>query len=209
MQHILAYYEPKGTFVLTNDLMYPSRFFSEIMKTMYKKLALFEALTSCATEFINKSLVKGSALIKNHINNSVQIALTMIIKVLTRGSGNNIDLTDIDVMKKKSSYQNALDYFFHTDMTGILYKYMCIANDRICNDSFNLMRTIKINTFETSVLHFGMDDDLKFRLIYEGYSKTIKYFTSLLHVMEITERSRSPDEFVESFEIRYKKYFRQ
>ena len=70
----------------------------------------------------------------------------------------------------------AIDYFFHMDITGILYKYMSIANDRICNDSFNRMRTIKLNTFETNTLHFEMTEELKSRLIYEGFSKTIKHF---------------------------------
>ena len=50
-----------------------------------------------------------------------------------------------------------------------------------------------------------MNDELKCRLIYEGYSKTIKYFTNLLHLIEITERPRSSDEFLESIELRYKK----
>jgi predicted patatin/cPLA2 family phospholipase len=201
MGDILAYYELKGTFINTNDLEYPSRFFVEIMKSLYKKLETFEKMTNEAMEGINKK----DPLSKNHINNHIQVAMTMISKILTRGSGNNVDLTDIELKKDRSTYQKALDFFFHTDMTGIMYKYMCIANDRICNDSFNRMRTIKINTFEASVLHFDMDDDLKFRLIYEGYSKTVKYFTNLLHIMEITEMSRPDDEYLESFELRYKK----
>ena len=95
---------------------------------------------------------------------------------MTRGSNNKVDLSDIDLTKERSTYQKAVDFFFHTDMTGIISKYISIANDRICYDSFNRMRTIKINTFESSTLHFNMSEDLKFRLIYEGYSKTIKYF---------------------------------
>lgn len=205
MRNILAYYELKGTFINTNDLEYPSRFFTDIMKTLYKKLESFEKMTNKAVEDINKPQKKKELHVKNYINSSIQVATTMISKILTRGSGNNVDLTDIDLNKDRSSYQKALDFFFHTDMTGILYKYMCIANDRICNDSFNRMRTIKINTFEAATLHFDMDDDLKFRLIYEGYSKTIKYFTNLLHIMEITERPRPEDEYLESFELRYKK----
>lgn len=205
MRNILAYYELKGTFINTNDLEGYSRFFTEIMKTLYKKLEMFEKITNKAVEDINKKEKKKDGHIRNYINNSIQVAITMASKILTRGSGNNVDLTDIDLNKERSSYQKALDFFFHTDMTGILYKYMCIANDRICNDSFNRMRTIKINTFEASTLHFDMDDELKFRLIYEGYSKTIKYFTNLLHIMEITERPRPEDEYLESFELRYKK----
>lgn len=196
MSHILAYYELKGTFIKNNDLEYPCSFFSEIMKNLYKNLTKFEKITNEAVREINKN--------KNYINEYVQIALTMVSKVLTKGSGNNIDLGDLDLDRNKSSYQKAIDYFFHTDMTGILYKYMCIANDRICNDTFNRMRTIKLNTFETSVLHFGMNDELKARLIYEGYSKTIKYFVNILRIMELTEKSRSSDEYLESCELRFK-----
>jgi len=101
------------------------------------------------------------------------------------------------------SYKKVVDYFFHTDMAGIFYKYMCIANDRICTDMFNRMRTIKVNTFETNVLHFGMDRELKSRLIYEGYSKTIKYFTNILRIMELTQMSRVSD-FIPSYEVLYK-----
>jgi hypothetical protein len=118
----------------------------------------------------------------------------------------NIDNPSESLIEEKSSYQKAIDFFFHTDLTGILYKYVCIASDRICNDSFNRMRTIKINTFESHLLDFNMDDDMKARLIYEGYSKTIKYFTNLLHIMELTGRNRSDDEYLESYEIRYKKH---
>lgn len=203
MRNILSYYELKGTFIRSNDLEYPSYHFSELMKHLYKKITEFEMLTNEAVEAINKS---KKIHIKNYINSSIQIALAMISKVLTRGSGNNIDLEDIDINKKKSTYMKAIDYFFHTDMTGIFYKYICIANDRICNDPLNRMRTIKLNTFETGTFQFNMDDELKYRLIYEGYSKTVKYFISLLHIMEITGRSRSADEYIESIELKYKKY---
>jgi predicted patatin/cPLA2 family phospholipase len=203
MGNILAYYEHKGTFVKGNDLVSPSKYFSEIMKNLYKKLLEFDTITNNATIFVNKK--RKEKFIKNYMTCSVQIAITMISKILTRGSGNNIDMTNFEIKKEQSSYQKVLDYFFHTDMTGILYKYMSIANDRICNDSFNDMRTIKLNSFETSTLHFNMDDDLKARLMGEGYFKTIRYFTSLLHTMEVTGKLRSSDEYIESIEIVYKK----
>ena len=167
---------------------------------------MFENLTNTAVETINKKKKKEDH-IKNQINNSIQIATSMISKILTKGTGNNIDTSDIDINieQNKSTYSKALDYVCQTDMTGILYKYMCIANDRICNDFFNRMRTIKINTFETATLHYGMDNELQARLIYEGYSKTIKYFTSLLHIMEMTRRTRPKDEYLESYELKYKR----
>jgi hypothetical protein len=204
MRNIFSYYELKGTFILTNDLEHPSIYFAEIMKNLYKKLEEFEKLTNEGVELIVKS--KKEPGIKNYINNSIQIAISMISKILTRGSGNNIDLSDTDLLNKgSSSYQKLVDYFFHTDMPGIMFKYICIANDRICSDSYNKIRTIKLNTFETATLQFDMNDELKCRLIYEGYSKTIKYFTNLLHLIEITERPRSSDEYLESIELRYKK----
>ncbi len=203
MRNILSYYELKGNFNKSNDLISPCKYFSLTMKNMYIKIIEFEKLTNEAVIFINKKTIPP---VKNWISNSVQIALTMISKILTRGSG-NVNIDDINLNKKddKSAYQKAWDYFFHTDMTGILFKYMCIANDRICNDSFNKMRTITLNTYETSTLHFNMDNELMARLIYEGYSKTIKYYTNLLHIMELTDRQRSKEEFIESFELKYKK----
>jgi predicted patatin/cPLA2 family phospholipase len=204
MENILSYYEIKGTFIRSNDMEFTSVHFSELMKRLYKKFKRFEELTVAAVIVVNKTKKKEDH-IKNYIDNSIQIATTMISKVLTRGSGNNIDMDDLGMDKEKSSYSKALDYFFHTDMTGMMYKYLCIANDRICNDSLNNMRTIRLNTFETSTLHFDMNDELKARLIYEGYSKTVKYFTSLLHIMEITERPRPNAEYLESFELRYKR----
>lgn len=213
MKNILGYYDLKGNFIRCDDLETPGEYLSEIMMNMYKKLIAFEKLTDTAVGVINKNVNKNVnktdisvTIVKNYIKNSIQIGTSMISKILTKGTGSNIDTSDdIETDQKKSSYTKAaVDYFFQTDMTGILYKYMCIANDRICNDLFNRMRTIKINTFETSTLHFDMDDELKARLIYEGYSKTIKYLTSLLHIMELTERPRSVDEYLESYEMRYK-----
>lgn len=174
-----------------------------MIKQLYIKIVDFEKLTNIATDIINSN--NKNIKIKNYISNSIQIAIAMISKILTRGSGNNIDITDLDINKNNSSYQKAMDYFFHTDMIGIFYKYMNIANDRICNDSYNKMRTIKLNTFETKVLHYDMDDELKTRLMYEGYSKTIKYFINLLHIMEMTKKSRTKDEYLESYELRFKK----
>ncbi|VBB18921.1 hypothetical protein YASMINEVIRUS_1453 [Yasminevirus sp. GU-2018] len=205
MGHILGYYELKGNFIKSDDLETPGKHFSEIMKALYKKMTTFETTTDLAVTTVNKQREKAKQQpIKNYIKNSIQIATTMIVKILTRGSGSNIDTSDLELNKEQSSYTKAVNYLFHTDMLGILYKYICIANDRICNDSFNRMRTIKLNTFETATLHFDMDEELKGRLIYEGFSKTIKHFTSLLHIMEITERQRPSDEYLDSVEQRYK-----
>lgn len=192
IEHIMMYYELKGIFVKNNDLDCPSLNLSKYMKNLYTKISLFEKMTINATDEVKKK--------KNYINTYIQIAYQTIIKILTKDS-EKIESLD----NRKSSYQKVIDYFFHTDMTGIFYKYMCIANDKICNDTFNDMRTIKLNTFETSTLHFNMEDDLKARLLYEGYSKTIKFFASIIHIMEISGKSRSTDEYLESYELRFKK----
>jgi NTE family protein len=201
--NILAYYELKSTFIKNNEVNSLCEYFSIIMKNLYKKLVEFEKLTNSSVIEINKT--KKENKITNYINSHIQISLTMINKILTRSDNSNIDLTDIDLDRNKSSYRKVIDYFCHTDMTGILYKYMCIANDKICNDNFNNMRTIKLNTFETSTLHFGMDDEIKSRLIYEGYSKTIKYFVNILRIMELTGRTRTNEEYIETYEIKFKK----
>lgn len=193
----LAYYELKGVFIKSNDLNNPTKYFNNIMIAMYKKLIEFDELTEIESEKLKQ---------KNYVKIGVDIAKCMISKILTKGSGNNIDIDlEADKVKNKKSYEKILDYFFHTDMTGLLYKYMCIANDKICNDSFNRMRTIKLNTFEIGTLQFDMSNKLKSRLIYEGYSKTIKHFANILNIMELTGKERTNEEFIESIELRYRK----
>lgn len=193
IKNILVYYELKGAFVKSGELISPSYYLIDLIKNLDTKLLSFNKLTA------------GS---KNYIQSSIDIATSMTQKILTRNN-NDSSITNnnnVIIESDKASYQKLIDYFFHTDMTGIMTKYTCIANDRLCNDSVNQMRTIRLNTFETSVLHFGMDTDLKARLIYEGFTKTIKYFSSILYILEITGKNRSPDEFIESYEIRFKNY---
>lgn len=206
MRDILSYYELKGNFIRSNDSLNPGKYFSENLKILYKRLIEFQALTDSAVTLIGNKNPKTSPPTKNWISSNIQIALVTISKILTQGSGNNIDFSDVDPgTQEKSSYQKAFDYFFHTDMTGILFKYMCMVNDRVCNDSFNRMRTIRLNTYEASTLNFNMDQELKGRLIFEGFSKTIKYFTNLLNIMEKTKRTRADQEYLESCNIRYKR----
>lgn len=195
----LVYYELKGTFVKSNDLDDPTKQFNDIMITLYNKITKFEEITIIESE---------KQKTENYVMNGINIAKEMISKIVTKGTGNNI-ISDIekDNAKNKRSYEKIMDYFFHTDMTGILYKYMCIANDKICNDTFNRMRTIKLNTYEIGTLQFDMNNKLKGRLIYEGYTKTIKYFANILNIMELTEKDRTNNEFIESIELRYKKMF--
>lgn len=188
MKYILSYYEIKST----HDLSLRSnnrlcKYFLNNIKDLHLKL-----------EKINNLIPKCDLKI------SIDIAMATTTKILSRASSNDIDISNTNIQNNKSSYQKAIDYFFHTDMTGILYNYMCIANDKVCNDEFNRMRTIRLNTFETSILHFNMSDELRCRLIYEGYSKTIKYFTSILSAMELTELERT-EEFVESLDVKFKK----
>jgi len=229
MSNILSYYELKGNFIKSNESVNPGIFFSQNLKSLYKKMTDFQTLTDGTVNLMNKNSGSNSTQIKNWISGSIQIGLITISKILTQGSG-NIDFCEDSVQgtvigsgtdigsgsgtdstlqsqqgKEKSSYQKAYEYFFHTDMTGILFKYMCMVNDRVCNDSFNRMRTIRLNTFQASTLNFNMDQELKARLILEGYSKTLRYFANLLNIMEKTKRTRADAEFLESFEIRYKK----
>lgn len=188
MKYILSYYEIKST----HDLSLRSnnrlcKYFLNNIKNLHLKLEKIKKIIPTC-----------------NLNISIDIAIATTTKILSRASSNDINISNINIQNNKSSYQKAIDYFFHTDMTGILYNYMCMANDRVCNDEFNRMRTIRLNTFETSILHFNMSDELRCRLIYEGYSKTIKYFTSILSAMELTGLERD-EEYIESLDIKYKK----
>ena len=203
MRDILAYYEVKGTFIRTNDLDQPCTYFVRLLKDLNTKLVRFNELTNGAIEVLKKTKKDAP---KNYMQSSIDIGLMMISKIVTRGTGNDYDIKDIQLSQSaSSSYKKVVDYFFHTDMTGIFYKYMCIASDRICNDTFNQMRTIKLNTFETNTLHFDMSRDLKCRLIYEGYSKTIKFFANQLRIMELTKKCRALDDLIPSYEVKYRK----
>lgn len=205
MRDILSYYELKGNFVKSNNSVNPGKFLAENLKNLHKNLTEFNTLTDNAVALINKN-VKTDQIIKNWISNNIQIASTTIKKILKQGSVTNIDSPDIETtpIKEKSSYQKIYDYFFNINMLEISFKYMCIVNN-VCNDSFNRMRTIRLNTYEASTLNFKMDQELKGRLIFEGFSKTIKYFTNLLNIMEKTKRIRADSEFLESLGIRYMK----
>lgn len=55
MRNILSYYELKGTFILSNDLEYPSRFFTDIIKNLYKKIDAFDKITTTAVAHLNKT----------------------------------------------------------------------------------------------------------------------------------------------------------
>jgi hypothetical protein len=155
---------------------------------------------------MHKKIEKLDKILKDidiEINGTIKLALSTTTRILIKSEA-NIDFKNNDI--EKTSYQKALDYIFNTNMKDIFYNYMCIANDKIYNDEFNGMRTVKLNTFETGVLHFNMTKELKSRLIYEGYSKTIKYFTSILHTMNITNMKRD-EEYIGTLNTKFKEMF--
>jgi hypothetical protein len=204
MQYILSYYELKGNFIQGNNIENISKYMLNIMNNLNTKINSIEKLIDKSISYLIKHKKEE---VKNNLTSDIQLLITTISKIFTRSSNNEVDI-DNQHSKHKSTYRKAIDYFFNTDMTGIIYRYTCIANDRICNDSINRMRTIKLNTFETQTLHFNMSDELISRLIYEGYSKTIKYFTNILHIMEITGKNRPVnEEYLDSYELRFKKLF--
>lgn len=186
LMDILCYYEIKYAFNKNNDLQTASMQFMSLIKKLCTMIKSIDKL-------IEKSIEKKT--INNTLSTTIQLAYNLINKILK----NN----DITYTNNKSYYTKPIDYFYNTDMFGILGKCLTVINNKVNNDFFNEQRTIKLNAYETKILHFNMDDNLKFRLIYEGYSKTIKYFSNLLHIMEITGKTNI-NEYIESFELRYK-----
>lgn len=162
-----------------------------IMSELHDKMCTFGTMINEAIQTVDTD--------KQYMQIYIDIANVSTMKMKNKGSYSINDIMSSENMS--SSYQKAINYFMHTDMIGILSKYMSIASDRICSNNFNRMRTIKLNTYETETLHFGIGSDLKSRLIYEGYSKTIRYFASLLKVMEITGLERTED-YIESENMR-------
>jgi predicted acylesterase/phospholipase RssA len=185
LMDILCYYEIKYAFNKNNDLQLASPNFMKLIKKLCNMIKTIDKM-------IEKTIEKKS--ITNTLSPTIQIAYNLINKIL---KNNDVVYTN------NKSYTKPIDYFHNTDMFGILGKCMTIINNKINNDFFNEQRTIKLNPFETKILHFNMDDNLKFRLIYEGYSKTLKYFSNILHLMEITQLTMT-NEYIASFEMRYK-----
>jgi hypothetical protein len=168
------------------------------LKTFITKLS---ELSEEETAKINKKN-KTTTPTKNYIKNMIDISNTTLQKILSKITKKNNNISE---KKKESYYNRIMNTIYNSNISDIIYKYLCIANDKICSDTMNMMRTIKLNTFETNTLHFEIDLELISRLIYEGYSKTIKYFVLILYLMEITGIEKTNDEYLESYEIKYKK----
>jgi predicted acylesterase/phospholipase RssA len=197
IQNILCYYELKGLFFLRMNINSISEEFTNIIINLRNKIIKLEKISNNAIIEINK---KNKIIqIKNYIQNIIEITKTMLQKI-------SIKITKkYNIEKTKTYYERIIEKIYNSNVTDIFVKYICIANDKICLDSINNMRTIKLNTFETNTLHFSIDEELLGRLIYEGYSKTMKYYVNILKIMEITEMNRITDEYLESYELKYKK----
>lgn len=183
LMDILCYYEIKYAFNKNNDLQTASSNFMTLIKKLCNMIKTIDKM-------IEKAIEKAI----NTLYTTIQLAYNLINKIL---KNNDVIYTN------NKTYTKPIDFFYNTDMFGILGKCMTIINNKINNDFFNEHRTIKLNPFETKILHFNMDENLKFRLIYEGYSKTLKYFSNILHLMEITQLTMT-NEYIASFEMRYK-----
>jgi len=137
---------------------------------------------------------------EKNINNSISMLENFIINII----GNNINIEE--TQHNNYSYQNIINYFYNTSMNDILCKYFNIVNNKVCNDNFNVMRTIIVNTFDCSVLDFNMTDEIRIKLIYEGYTKTINYFSNILHLMKLTGKIKT-EKYINSYETLYNSLF--
>ena len=198
VNEILVYYEHKGSFVTTNHLEYISKEYATVIKNLHKLISSIEKNIENAMGTLTKPT-------KNYLSTGILIAHSMINKIYMRSNDIGIDMSEIETSLKKSMFRKSIDYFFQTDMTGILLKYMCIANDRVCDDTFNQMRTVRLNSFETGSFQFDMCNTVKTRLFYEGFTKTIKFFVSRLRIFEIICENTNIEEYIETNETIYKR----
>jgi len=198
LSQILSYYELKGLFYLNKNVQNISEKFIKIISELKKNILELSEITEKELCIINK---KNRSDVKNYMKNTIDITNMTLNKILTKVTNKNYNITK----KKESYYDKIINKIYSSNIGDIVYKYICIANDKICTDSINNMRTVKLNTFETNILHFEMDLELTSRLIYEGFSKTIKYYTNILRIMEIADKNKTTDEYIESFEMKFKK----
>jgi predicted acylesterase/phospholipase RssA len=199
IKYLLSFYEIKGIFFLDKNIENMSVNFIDLIMELKTFILKLEYLSDNETIKLNK-INKTSN--KNYIQNVIDISKTTLQKILTRITKKNKNIND---NKKESYYKRIISKLYESNISDIIYKYICVANDRICTDMMNNMRTVKLNTFETNTLHFKIDNELISRLIYEGYSKTIKHYVSMLYLMEITNLDKSNDMYLESYEVKYKK----
>lgn len=151
------------------------------------------------SEIYSQELAKLTEPNKN-INNIISMLRNFVISII----GN-----DINIAKTQThtySYQNLINYFYNTSMNDILCKYFNIVNNKLCNDNFNVMRTIVLDTYDSSILDFNMNDEIKIKLICQGYTKTIQHFSNILHLMKITGKTKN-EKYIKSYETLYKELF--
>jgi len=151
------------------------------------------------SEIYSQELAKLTEPNKN-INNIISMLRNFIISII----GN-----DVNIAKTQThtySYQNLINYFYNTSMNDILCKYFNIVNNKLCNDNFNVMRTIVLDTYDSSILDFNMNDEIKIKLICQGYTKTIQHFSNILHLMKITGKTKN-EKYIKSYETLYKELF--
>lgn len=201
LKYILSYYELKGIFYKHKNIENMSENFIELIIELKKFISLLNDLSEEETLKLNK---KNKTNTKNYIKNMIDISNTTLQKILTKITKNNKNISD---KKKETYYNRIINTIYNSNISDIIYKYICVVNDKICTDTMNTMRTVKLNTFETNTLHFEIDLGLISRLIYDGYSKTIKHFVSIIYLMEITGLDKTNDDYLESYEIKYKKQF--
>jgi predicted acylesterase/phospholipase RssA len=201
---IISYFELKGLFYSEKNIENISENFINIMIELKSYIVKLNEISEEETIKINrKNKSDKSDKFKNYIKNTIDIANTTLQKILLKVTNKN---KNISQPKKESYYDKIVKKIYNSNISDIIYKYLCIANDKICSDEMNNLRTVKLNTFETNTLHFEIDLELISRLIFEGYSKTIKYYVNILRLMELIEKEKINDEYLESYEVKYKNF---
>lgn len=199
LKSILSFYELKGLFYMNKNIENMSEEFIYLIIELKKYTISLQNITEEEIVKINK---KNKSNIKNYIKNILDMSNTTLQKILIKVTNKN---KNISPPKKESYYNKIINKIYNSNISDIIYKYICIANDKICIDTMNMMRTVKLNTFETNTLHFEIDLELISRLIFEGYSKTLKHFILIMYLIEITGIDKTDDEYLESYEMKYKK----
>lgn len=98
--------------------------------------------------------------------------------------------TDLDSFTQIPEYASKLvdviKFFADQELISIIGDFLNIIDDKIKHEPFNAQRVIRLNVMEADVLSFGLSKELKIPVVMEGYQKTIKYFSKILCIQEIT-----------------------
>ena len=79
-----------------------------------------------------------------------------------------------------------IKFFGQTNIVGLVNTFLNYMSNKFIKDSYNKNRMVRLNVMDIDTLDFSLSDDKKTPVIEEGYQKTIKHYSKLLRIQELT-----------------------